>query len=397
MGGHGPTARIAALDGIRAIAVLSVFAYHALAFEPDFSGLRALQLGRFGVTVFFVLSGFLITSRLLSLEARRDLGAGARWRSFFVRRIARIFPLYYATVAVVLLLGTSRAWPWLVTYSLNVGIARSLLEHGRWIGPGHLWSLCVEEQFYLLFPLLVLTRLRRWVAPIVGAAAVGAVALRIAVAMTGNPWAMTAVWMLPPAHFDALGAGILAALAAGSGDDRVRRWVAGFHETGPLLGALATIGLGVAATRSPWAHVIGLQDQAGMVWAAVFPTALSATSAAAILAAWRGEFGAVGRVLGSRPLVALGRISYAVYVFHLLILTYFTHHAWLPTHPLTRALLALGATIALAAASWRVLERPLIEQGRRLAEALELRSQREATTRGAEHLEPAPLPPATPR
>jgi peptidoglycan/LPS O-acetylase OafA/YrhL len=381
MGARGLTTRIAALDGVRAVAVLSVFAYHALASEPDFSGLAVLQLGRFGVTVFFVLSGFLITSRLLSLEARRDLAAGARWRSFLVRRAARIFPLYYATVAFVVLSGTSRsAWPWLVTYSLNFGVARSILEHGRWIGPGHLWSLCVEEQFYLLFPALVLTRLRRWLVPIVGAAAVAAVALRISVAMTGSPWGVNAVWMLPPAHFDALGAGILAALVAERRSVLVRRGTR-FHELGLVLGALATIGLGIVATRSPWPHVIGLQDQVGMLSTAVFPAALSAASAAAILAAWRGELGSVGRVLGSGPFVAVGRISYGIYVFHLLVLSYFTHHAWHPTRPLTRALLALAATIALAGASWRILERPLIEGGRRLAEALELRSAARAPRR----------------
>ena len=141
---------VSALDGVRAIAILAVFGYHALSSHRVYGRWAVVHYGTYGVDAFFVLSGFLITLRLFSLTARHELAPRARWRTFFLRRCARIFPLYYLTLALMPFFGPKlgmvlkpEEWPWLVTYTANV---KTALER-RWVGPAHFWSLCVEEQF----------------------------------------------------------------------------------------------------------------------------------------------------------------------------------------------------------------------------------------------------------
>ncbi|HWF44152.1 MAG TPA: acyltransferase [Candidatus Kapabacteria bacterium] len=152
-----------ALDGLRGIAALMVVAHHS-AFSYGMTGffdkayLRATSLLWVGVDLFFVLSGFLITNILLETKHSPNY-----FRTFYARRFLRIFPLYYAFLAVlyflVPLLGSPlpesltsvQAWQWTYTSNIYVGF------HG-WSNQNinHLWSLSIEEQFYLVWPLLVL-------------------------------------------------------------------------------------------------------------------------------------------------------------------------------------------------------------------------------------------------
>ena len=141
------------LDGIRCLAVMSVLICH---FGAE---------GRFGLGVFafFVLSGFLITGILLRL--RDESPTVAATGRFYLRRALRIFPLYYAVLAVGTMIGIPGVFdrlPWHLTYTSNFG--RAFLRDGFGAG-GHFWSLAVEEQFYLLWPWLVLFLPRRWLAP----------------------------------------------------------------------------------------------------------------------------------------------------------------------------------------------------------------------------------------
>ena len=146
-----PTVRVPGLDGIRALAVLLVVFYH----------LNLLGLGWVGVQVFFVLSGFLITRLLLELRDGRALGSYLR--TFFGRRVLRIFPLYYLFLVVALLLSAlaipsqagpvQHQWPYVATFTYNWwGMTR--FHEKTWF-LDHLWSLAIEEQFYLLWPFLV--------------------------------------------------------------------------------------------------------------------------------------------------------------------------------------------------------------------------------------------------
>src|SRR5687768_3549383 len=153
-------ARMPQLDGLRAFAVVAVAISH---WTPRFIH-EALPWGT-GVQLFFVLSGFLITGILLrSRPADLGITMGTALRIFYTRRVLRIFPVYYAVLAFALLWGVGtidHTWPWHVSYLSNVYF--SFHEHGPAISDPylHLWSLSVEEQFYLLWPFVVLVAGRR--------------------------------------------------------------------------------------------------------------------------------------------------------------------------------------------------------------------------------------------
>ncbi|MFN5330603.1 MAG: acyltransferase family protein [Planctomycetota bacterium] len=139
------------LDGIRGLAIIGVFMNH-------FGQVSwSVSCGWMGVSLFFVLSGFLITRILLMQKSVMSGAGGGLWRTlgiFYARRSLRIFPLYYGIVVIACYWNLNQAgsvkWP-LATYTYNM-----VLASDNNIGPGHLWSLCVEEQFYLVWPALIL-------------------------------------------------------------------------------------------------------------------------------------------------------------------------------------------------------------------------------------------------
>lgn len=133
------------LDSIRCFAVLFVIVHHWFpGFFPE------MAWGTLGVDIFFFLSGFLITNGLLA-DMRQP--AGQLLKKFYLKRTLRIFPLYYASVLLLILAGIiGSEWPWFVTYTVN----HYLYEHGWKAYSSHFWSLAVEEQFYLVWPVLLL-------------------------------------------------------------------------------------------------------------------------------------------------------------------------------------------------------------------------------------------------
>ena len=176
-----------ALDGLRALAVLMVFFEHYESAE-----FPAFNWGWVGVDVFFVLSGFLITGILYDTRETKH-----RFRNFYVRRILRIFPLYYGVLLLGVLLTPIFHWLWnpawilwfcylgyysrfiylhdplFVRGAIEHLVAKSPLDHIGALYLGHFWSLCVEEQFYLVWPFIVFrirdrVRLRNFCALICG-------------------------------------------------------------------------------------------------------------------------------------------------------------------------------------------------------------------------------------
>lgn len=210
-GGH-----VAALDGVRGIAIILVLLFHygANAAYFGFSGplLKATGFGWLGVDLFFVLSGFLITGILW--DAREK----ARYfRNFYARRALRIFPLYYLALAIVVAL--SLLWPeagvwgkesplYIAFYATNFLIpvtgdqATGILSH--------FWSLAVEEHFYLFWPLVVFFLSRRNVMLAAIGMVLVAMITRVVLAKSGNP---VAAYMVTPARMDALAIGAFFALA----------------------------------------------------------------------------------------------------------------------------------------------------------------------------------------
>jgi len=189
-----PPARLPTLDGLRAIAILLVVP-HNLNLMFTFGGVAhlfvaALHRGWIGVQLFLVLSGFLITGILLDARDAPDY-----YRSFFVRRVLRIFPLYYATLLVLfVLLPALGLLP--ASFKRDAMVELSLWAYfSNWYGAfhqgpdavSHFWSLAVEEQFYLLWPFVIHRRSAEWVMRLCFAIAAAALSLRVAMLLTGTP------------------------------------------------------------------------------------------------------------------------------------------------------------------------------------------------------------------
>src|SRR5215471_112959 len=212
-------------DGLRAPAVLTVMGDHFSADVPNFPLPDSIHLGTTGVRLFLVLSGYFITASLRRARDRMEansLSPGRAIRAFYWRRFLRISPAYvvFAAIALILNVGTIRHnWAWVFTGTVNWLIAWS----NQWpLTISHLWSICVQEQFYLLWPLLILLLPRRWILPAIISVAVAGIAFRIGCVIFSVP--MIARWVLPFGSLDSLGAGAVLGWCGG----QLRRTRAGW-------------------------------------------------------------------------------------------------------------------------------------------------------------------------
>lgn len=331
------------VDGLRAVAVLAVLAFHAFpAWLPG---------GFAGVDVFFVISGLLITALV-----RDDLNAGRfRFRAFYARRIRRLFP----ALAAVLLTALALGW-WLLGAADYRELARETLAGGGfmanllfWSQAGyfdaaagekpllHLWSLGVEEQYYLLWPALLLFAWRlRGAARAARMLAWGVLGLSLLAVAITQPVSSEAAFYAPWTRLWELLAGALLALS----------WPAA---TQASTATPLRHGLGFAGLLALAALLAGLQADAGFPWPWAVPVVLASVAVlAAGDAAWSNRW-----LLGNAAMVAIGRISYALYLWHwpLLVLA---RQTWPEAGPWREAG-ALALSFLLAWLSGRWLERPV--------------------------------------
>ena len=337
------------LDALRGFAILAVMFNHFYATHVGID----LPIGEWGVQLFFVLSGFLITGILLGCRdsAEQDKTERAiQLRQFYIRRALRILPLFYLVVlgaALVNIRPLREDLLWHLTYTSNIMLAL----RGSWAGPAsHLWSLAVEEQFYLLWPWFILWLPTRYLR----AAIISVIALAPLYKVCGYLSGLNSValYVLTLACLDALGIGALLAF--------YRHRQPEFFED---------------LTRDERYSWLAFAALCGAISSCLFYTShyfvqVAGTAAATLFFAWLihrasiGFKGAAGALLTWKPLLYIGQISYGLYLFHK-FMSVIVPRAFgvlklpFPEEPVTQALLMIAINIAVASVSWFAFERPI--------------------------------------
>jgi peptidoglycan/LPS O-acetylase OafA/YrhL len=354
MSGHSRGSHLPALDGWRGVAILLVICCHVR--WPWAPAQFLAPYGALGVHVFFALSGFLITTRLLEEHER---SGGVSWRNFYIRRIFRILPPAIVCLAVLALLGfglhlipiNGRQWTASLFFYRNYAILPSELS---WY-TGHFWSLAVEEHFYLLWPLML------WIFGVRRGAVIATTCALVIAIWRGLDerfaWVATAHPLLrgepgrSDYRLDGMFWGCAAAYAWAA--PRGRLLITRYAGTMAALAVVALIG-------------------ACLVWTPPGHVALVAVLMALLPLASLGNPGSwAGRLLESEPLAWTGRISYSLYLWQQLFLPHASVPVLLPavqTLPFNIGLAFLAAWL-----SYRYVEQPAMGAGK----ALQQRRRRE--------------------
>lgn len=324
--------RLRQVDALRAFAVLAVLVQHFLPAEKWIPG-DFLPLGLLGVRFFFTLSGFLITGILLR---------GQSIGTFYMRRALRIFPAYYLCLFVIIILGVAdvrQYYLWHITYLSNILFA---FRHGLLPATGHFWSLAVEEQFYLVWPWLMLKTPLKHAWKIAVAAILLTLIFKTAISFTVG--AHLAGGLLPFACLDSLGLGAL--LACFGIDERLKPYRSFFLRAALFLGSLIVAGQ----------IVIYIANRGTRIFIATSYLGVS------LIFTWlvgKAADGKLWRLFETRPLVYTGKISYGLYLWHNFMPAL---ALWLWGYNPGTWKLAVSSTIltfTVAAISWTLVESPL--------------------------------------
>ncbi|HET7681517.1 MAG TPA: acyltransferase [Xanthobacteraceae bacterium] len=330
------------LDGLRGLCVIAVVYTH---YWPKDYWPFGVFWAPLGVIGFFVLSGFLITSVLL-----RDLATAptlpAAYGSFLARRALRLYPILLVVLlaASALHIGQTReTLAWHLFYLTNFYMAAI----SEWpVAFGHLYSLAVEEQFYLIWPLALFFLPRRLVPAALLLLVFTAIVFRIAWVAAGL--GDTGMHVLTPAAFDALALGALLA------------FIKTKHKALPIIGLIG-FSLWLA---SEWI-VFPYRPDLNLIFFSVGTTGAAMFFMWAVARLADGVSGPVGAVFNNAVLRYIGIISYGIYLLHG-FMPYFLGATGYYIPPSQFYPVATVATVVLAALSWHLLERPIIRAGRKI-------------------------------
>jgi len=357
-------AHIPALDGVRGIAIALVMLSHFLLLDwwTDLRWYSFVQGGWLGVDLFFVLSGYLITGILLDTKGRSNY-----WSGFYRRRLLRIFPLYY-TVVIITWFATyfienqrpagydSFGWFFGFAPNIAIGLKNDWSWHSHIFNLNHLWSLAVEEQFYILWPLMVYLLPQRYL--------LGLCVLLIYFS-TGfrhltDDWMQMnmsrASYVLPYCRMDGLAAGSFLAIF-------LRLELNTYIPFDKWIARILLVWMGLRIADALWnGNTQFLATMTALFFAAFLYLALNSDPGA-----W------VRRLCENPFLRHLGKFSYGLYIFHQMF-EYFWHDMF--RDPMIKAgfppvlaqslyiLLAFAGTYLLARVSWVVIEQPFLRMKR---------------------------------
>ena len=324
-----------ALDGLRAVAILAVITHH---YAADIWDVGIFWWGWAGVDLFFVISGFLITGILYDTLTHKHY-----FRNFYIRRTLRIFPLYYAVWLGLLLVSLvcHTKWNryifydaiyllnWFSTSSALKQHAESLVlmfkfgRHMPSVDLAHLWSLAIEEQFYLVWPFVLwLVRKRTSLMTLCGLCILGTPFFRLYLYIHSTPAQIAAESIVGATYtrFDTLLVGAWFALWLRSQKApsvakvrQISHWLIGFSLPCFVLSVLTIAQHWPMTTpNNPIVCTYGFTlialISAGLILGCLDPTSL------------------IARVLSQRPLIHIGRISYGMYIFHYLLIVEIVHY-----------------------------------------------------------------------
>ncbi len=337
------------LDGLRALAVAGVLLEH---FAPSKLP-QELSAGGAGVTLFFVLSGYLITRVLLGYRGE-NLGRAAA--NFYWRRFLRLSPPFYLAILIGVLANVMQmreTWWIHASYLTNVQIALT----GHWTGGAdHFWSLCTEEQFYLLWFFVVVTLPGRYLTAAIGAALIITLLFQFLVWSLAFPPVTT---VLLPGNLGSLAIGALLAHArnaqGGHNPDHPTKlqWISDLTLSRraliPTAVGFVTISASLPFTTAPAAILYPFIIS-------VFSLCLVSVSSSDSKDPWFDW-------LAWRPLRHVGKISYGIYIYHQFIpplMTKFSRTEWAVANPTLWFLFLTFTTVIVAHLSWVLLESPIL-------------------------------------
>jgi peptidoglycan/LPS O-acetylase OafA/YrhL len=359
---------IPGLDGIRGIAFLLVFFLHT-----DY-----LYIGWVGVQLFFVLSGFLITDILLRMK--ENLNAGDYFKKFYGRRFLRIFPLYYFYLLIMFIVASvlihyeyrihymerfQDQLPYALAYIYNFFNASSVYQGESWL-VGHLWSLSVEEQFYLIWPLLIFLTPKKYLKQLFVAAIIAGPLFRLLITVLFKYFEVPflysnyaiVTYALPFSHLDAFGLG---AFISRFEIPKARRQFIVLLVLLPIIGFVTTrYSTGSWGTGTALGFEYPLGKDLKQVWGYSY---LNYTFALLIYLVIKEKL--FLRILDNKFLSYLGKISYGLYIYHFAIIWFVRRIRDLDiAEPIAKPLTFVISAVLVyfvASISYKYFEKPILD------------------------------------